>query len=89
MKIGELRLIPKGKALFSIALQENIKIEKDVVVEITNTLIDNSEFFFGKIKDISNSIHFVSSRDRQNGDILVEYLVTEHYEMPKPQISLA
>ena len=48
IKIGGYRLLPKGEPFFSIALQENISLETDTVIAVTNTLIGTDTYYFGK-----------------------------------------
>ena len=50
MKIGNLRLIPKGTKVHSIALQEVIIFDRDIVVKITNLISNDNYHFFGTIQ---------------------------------------
>jgi hypothetical protein len=47
MKVGDLRLIPKGTVVWSVSLQENVSFERDIPIKITNTIYNNDEYFYG------------------------------------------
>ena len=49
-KIGAYRLLPAGTYVWTIALQEQVCFQKDMIVEVTNLTYDMPELFFGKIK---------------------------------------
>jgi hypothetical protein len=86
MNIGELRLIPAGIKVWSIALQKNVIFDKDVIVEITNTIYGDDFHFFGKMKTITGNIPgFIPGiMDDVNGDLgSVDIRKTNPYEMPK------
>jgi hypothetical protein len=48
--IDKCYLLKAGKKVFSIALQENITFDRDVVVKVTNTLIDQKDWVFGNLQ---------------------------------------
>ena len=86
IEIGKYRLIPKGIVVFSTALQENIKFEKDVIVEIRNTIIGDKREFWGKLKMLLFNVPGCMPVlvDSVKGDIGVSFDKTKPYEIPKP-----
>lgn len=76
--IGTHRKIPKGKVFWSVGLQENVKADRDIYIEITNTCIGNT-FVFGFKVDKS----FLSNVNRNvNFEIMVDINKTEEYILP-------
>jgi len=82
MKVGEYRIIPKGTEIWSISLQETISFKNDIIVKITNTIIDNDEYCFGilQLKLFGNGIFPASLVDKTNGNIGFNYKKTKKYE---------
>ena len=70
-KIGEYRVIPAGQSVWSIGLQETIQFASDAIVEITNTVENDEEYFFGKIKILffNMSGHIPKMIDKTGGNV--------------------
>lgn len=84
IEIGDYRLFPKGEMLFSIALQENISFEKDIVIEVEHSIIGSDKFFFGKIKilfGVGTQLPGIS--DKTNGGVTFDVTKTTLFKMPK------
>ena len=81
MKIGELRLIPKNTPIWSIALQEVVRFDKDMVVRITNTCVDNSTYFYGTLQLVLFEWAIPGIGDKANGDVGLTYDKTLPYEL--------
>lgn len=79
-KIGTYREIERGTTFFSIAIQENVKSDRNIVIEITNTCI-GSDFVFGVIMNINR---FFGNSKRLNGDVSINYDKTKPYTLPQP-----
>lgn len=45
--IDKIYVLPAGEKVFSIALQENIRFEKDIYVKVTNTIYNSDDCVFG------------------------------------------
>ncbi len=89
MKIGELRVIPKGTKVWVIALQENMFFEKDVIVEITHRFFNNNKNCFGKLKLVLFEYSGIPGLvDKANGDIMFSYNETKPYKLPKSKIPI-
>lgn len=87
MKIGELRLIKAGTKVRSLSLQENIIFEKDMIVEITNTICTDNVHFFGKLKMILFETTIPGITDKANGEVgTININDTLPYKLPKPKI---
>lgn len=71
MNIGDLRLLPKGTVVKSLALQEQITFSEDKVVEVTGLVNNNSNWFVGKLKLIlfARPGQTPSVLDQANGDL--------------------
>ena len=82
-KIGELRLIPSGTSVWSIGLQHTIKFDNDIIVEITNTVYSNDDYFYGKIAEVTFPMLIPGIRYTNNGEISLGYSNTKYFEMPK------
>ena len=89
IKIGGYRLLPKGEPFFSIALQENITLETDTVIEVTNKLIGNDTYYFGKIKLLLFNIpgYIPGLIDKANGEVSFNITKTTEYIIPKPNLN--
>lgn len=74
------RLIPKGTSVFSIALQENIIFEKDMIVQ-------NDGQGFGKLMMILfNALGCIPGiTTKTNGDISFDIKKSKPYTVSKPQ----
>jgi len=87
MKIGEYRIIPQGTWIWSIALQETIAIQTHAVVKITNTIIDDDDYFYGtlQIQHFSpNPLINNSFSDKTNGEVGVSFKITHKYDTELP-----
>ena len=87
MEIGELRLIPKGTKVWSIGLQMTVIFDEDVIVEVTNRIFGDENFFFGKMKMLLFNIpcHIPGLVDKANGDLgSVDIRKTLPYKIPEP-----
>lgn len=75
----QYRLILSNTEVFSIALQENIKFSKDIIVSISNNYNDfsNDEQIFAK-KQIS-LFNDTSLLDKANGDLIINIKNTLPY----------
>lgn len=88
MSIGELRLIPAGVYVWSIALQDTICFKKDRIVKITNSVIGSNKYFFGQLQTLLfNHIGYIPCLiEDNNGDISVTNIDgTLPYKVPEPQ----
>jgi len=83
-KIDKLRLIPKNTKVYSIALQENIFFEKDMIVKITNEVLDNDNYVFGKLQLELFKNMLPTCIDKANGDVSFNYDDTKHYSLDLP-----
>ena len=48
--IDKIYVLKAGEKVFSVALQENIRFEKDVYVKVTNTIYHSDDCVFGNIQ---------------------------------------
>lgn len=83
--IGKIRTIPAGTKVFSIALQEEIKFERDIIVKVSNTIYGNKDYVFGKIQILLFEMTFPTLLDKSNGDIGFQLSDTKKYKLPKTQ----
>lgn len=83
--IGEYRLIPKGAKVWSIALQENVKFEKNLIVRITNTTGKSSDGVFGQLGEVLYELPgcIPTLVEKSNGDVSFSYSKTKPYKLPK------
>ena len=83
MKIGELRLIPKGTKVFSIILQENVVFDRDVVVKVDARIIGEKNFFFGKMQLILFNFPgaIPGIVDKAHGDLSLDIRNTKPYTL--------
>jgi hypothetical protein len=81
----ELRLLPKGKTIFSISNQINFITENDIIVEVGGA-INNSTFRFAKQKQlIFNMIGFIPTAIGKGSDEwMLNYDETLPYSVPEP-----
>ncbi len=83
IKIGDYRLIPKGKKVFSISLQENVIFEKDMVIEITHTCIGNN-CVFANLMLVLFEASFPGIAPKAHGEVSVDFNETLPYKLPEP-----
>jgi hypothetical protein len=55
--LDKIYVLKAGEKVFSIALQENIRFEKDVYVKITNTIYNSDDCVFGNIQLRMHNLH--------------------------------
>jgi len=83
IEIGKLRKIPSGTKFWCIPLQNNISLDKDVVVKIEQTYNDKDNYFYGKLQEIYfEHCGIPGIADKANGDIGIEFDKTIPYELP-------
>jgi len=88
IKIGDYRLLKAGTPVWLIAVQETVRFEKDVIVEVAHTVPDDAKSFEGKLKMLLYNIPgcVPGLVDKANGDVgSVPIDKTEPYEVPEPQ----
>lgn len=71
--MDKIRILKKGTLVWSISLQESVSFSRDVYIEVTNTIIGNEEYVFGKLINIFNVNRIlplpVSFGDKTNGEL--------------------
>ncbi len=65
-QLGKLRTLSAGTRVKSLALQEVVKFDRDLIVEVTAIVIDDPNLFSGKIKMIFDNRRIL---DKKNGDL--------------------
>jgi len=79
MEVNKLYTLKANTEVFSIALQENIRISRDVIIKITNTIIDDDNYAFATIQmkflnlclSYTTGVDMSSFVDKTNGEICV------------------
>jgi hypothetical protein len=77
--IDKIYVLKAGEKVFSIALQENIRFEKDIYVKVTNTIYNSDDYVFGNKQLRMHNLHLSylaekdmsSFLDTAHGDISV------------------
>lgn len=87
MMIGKYRLIKAGTVIFSTALQENIKFEKDVIVKVTNHIFGSNDCVFGELQMLLfNMVGFIPGLvPKANGTVTFNISDTIKYKIPEPK----
>lgn len=90
-KVGDLRMLPGGTSIWSIGLQQRIKFESNIIVEITNGCTDNPNMFFYKMKTLLHEgpgqiPSVLDSFKGETGSLgAFDVNLTSPYTVPKPQ----
>ena len=64
----------------------NVIFEEDVIVEITNRIIGEKNFFFGKMKMLLFNFpgYIPGLVDKCNADLCLDFRATKNYKLPEP-----
>ena len=81
---GDIRLLPKYTPVFSIEYQSMIQFDEDQIVEIRSMYCNNSDYFYGKLKDVIGITTIPTLIDKSNSEIGVTFSKTQDYTLPKP-----
>jgi hypothetical protein len=84
--IGTLRKIPAGTAFWSISLQEQISVTKDLVFEIRH-ICHTGDSVFGQLQLLFGLFPGVvpGRMDKHNGEIEISLSKTQVYQLPAYQ----
>ena len=84
--INQLRLLSAGKKIFSIALQENVIFEKDVIIKVTNTCYGDDDNVFGTIQIVTGNMpgFIPTTYDKAHGEVAFKISDTKVYTLPEP-----
>jgi len=82
--IGELRLIPENTLFWSIALQDQIKLEHPIIVKVTSTTYDKSDYFYGTWQLILFENQIPGNTDKAHGEIGILFTNTLPYNLKDP-----
>ena len=88
MELGKYRLIPKGTLVWSIALQESVRFDKDMIVQLTNGIINHQDAYFGTLQMLLFNMpgQIPTLLPKHNGEVGPFTLKeTRHYSVPQPQ----
>lgn len=88
LKVGKLRLLPKGTEVWSINNQANIIITKDTIVEIKHTVFGNDDYVYVQPKQvIFNMVGFIPTLIGLGCDEWgILYSQSKKYNLPKPTL---
>ena len=86
MKIGTLRLLPKGTKVWVISIQRNVIFDEDVIIELDSKICNDNKNFNFKMKillfNIPGQPYLL---DNCNGDLsFINIDDTLPYKLPKP-----
>lgn len=86
MKIGDIATLPAGTTVWSIALQEEVKLNRDILVKINQTCIGSSAVFVSKQELLYNLPGYIPTLlDHMKVEFGVQIDKLISFTMPVPQ----
>ena len=86
-KVGDYIILPKNKEIWSISLQENIRINREVIVKLTHGCIGHDTYFYGNICEVFGMLLYPTLYEKTNGDVGLDISDCKKYKLPKPIIN--
>lgn len=84
--IGEYRILPAKTEVWSISLQSMISFKDEQIIELTNGVYTDDNYYFAKLKIIYGiGLQIPGIGDRPNGEIGLNIKGLKKYKLPKPQ----
>jgi hypothetical protein len=68
--IGTYKILPANTSVWSVALQDTVKFDKDKIIELTNGIYSDKNAYFSKIKiKLFGAIGIPTLIDASNGEL--------------------